>query len=103
MIVVGYITGCVDTLHARTAVLVDQDAVIDLHTGAGECVRDWLHAKAHHDEVALDPVTALGGDPPHASGARGGSLRPPGRPPRRGPCAAAPCSGPRPSPPRPTA
>src|ERR671911_2030254 len=36
MVVIGYITRRIDPLHTRTAVLVDQDAVVYLHTGAGE-------------------------------------------------------------------
>src|SRR5829696_1557561 len=36
MVVVGHITSRVDPLHARSEVLIDHDAIVDLHTGAGE-------------------------------------------------------------------
>jgi hypothetical protein len=54
MVVIGHVARGVDALHTRPEVLVDDDAVVDLHSGAGEEIRDRLGAKAHHDEVAFD-------------------------------------------------
>ena len=69
VVVVRYITRCVDPFHARPKVLVYHDAVVDLCAGASEELRNRLSAEAHHGEVAFDAATALGRDPLHAAGA----------------------------------
>src|SRR5215218_9880167 len=75
VVVVGHITRRVDPLHARPAVLVYDDAVVDLHSGAREEIRDRLDAEAHHDEIALDAQAAPGRDPLHAAGTFKGGYR----------------------------
>src|SRR5215218_15648 len=69
MVVVGNITRRVDALHVRPAVLVDDDAVVDLRAGVSQEIRGRLDAEAHHYKVALDATTAPGNYPLHAAGA----------------------------------
>src|SRR5918997_394174 len=67
MVVIGDVTGRVDSLHARAAIFIDYYAVVDLCAGVGQELRDRFDAEPYYHEVALDEPTVPGPDPTHAS------------------------------------
>src|SRR5207237_8746714 len=56
--VIGHVPGGVDALHVGLAVLVDHDAVLELHISACQDIGNGLDADADHDEITVEPSTA---------------------------------------------
>jgi hypothetical protein len=59
MKVIGHISRGIDVLYVGLAVLVDHDAVVDLHSGIDQEIGDRLYSYTGHDEIALDATTGI--------------------------------------------
>ena len=62
MIVIRDVTGGVNTADVGLAILVDDDAVVQVDTATFEHLHRWLDADANDDEVALETQACLGDD-----------------------------------------
>jgi hypothetical protein len=62
MVVAGHVAGREDALDRGLAVLVDQDAVVDLHPAPADELHVGLDAHADHHRLALDPPSPAGLD-----------------------------------------
>src|ERR1700694_4000892 len=75
MKVIGHISCGIDALDIGLAVLVDHDAVVDLHSRIEHEIGDWLYPYAGHNVIALDATTSTCQHALHMSCALEGSYR----------------------------
>src|SRR6266478_223675 len=60
VIVIRHIPSGIDSFHLRLAVLVDDDAILDLHIGACQNISNGLYPDADHDEITVEPPATAG-------------------------------------------